>query len=77
MDVTDLPPSLASTLLRQLLPHGETRRLEFKRVSGKMVGKALETVCAFANTQGGTLVLGIADLKEFQWRTRLPLTQLK
>lgn len=71
MDVTDLPPSLAGTLLRQLLPRGESRRLEFKRVSGKMVGKALETVCAFANTQGGTLVLGMADLKDFQEQARL------
>ena len=71
MDVTNLPPSLASTLLPQLLPRGESRRLEFKRVSGKMVGKALETVCAFANTQGGTLVLGMADLKEFQDQARL------
>ena len=67
MDVTDLPPSLVGTLL----PRGESRRLEFKRVSGKMVGKALETVCAFANTQGGTLVLGIADLKEHQGPARL------
>ena len=71
MNVTDLPPSLAGTLLRQLLLRGESRRLEFKRVSGKMVGKALETVCAFANTQGGTLVLGMADLKEFQDQARL------
>lgn len=69
--MTDLPLSLADTLLRQLLQRGETRRLEFKRVSGKMVGKALETVCAFANTQGGTLVLGVADLKEFQGPARL------
>jgi len=67
MDVTDLPPSLVGTLL----PRGESRRLEFKRVSGKMVGKALETVCAFANTQGGTLVLGMADLKEHQGPARL------
>jgi ATP-dependent DNA helicase RecG len=71
MDVTDLPKPAAETLLRQLLPRGESRRLEFKRVSGKMVGKALETVCAFANTQGGTLVLGLADLKEFQDQARL------
>jgi ATP-dependent DNA helicase RecG len=71
MDVTDLPKPAAETLLRQLLPRGESRRLEFKRVSGKMVGKALETVCAFANTLGGTLVLGMADLKEFQDQARL------
>ena len=71
MDVTDQPPSLASALLRHLLPRGETRQLEFKRVSGKMVGKALETICAFANTLGGTLVLGVADLKEFQGPARL------
>jgi len=71
MDIADLPPTLAATLIRQLLPLGESRRLEFKRVSGKMVGKALETVCAFANTAGGTLVLGMADLKEFQGSARL------
>jgi ATP-dependent DNA helicase RecG len=39
----------------------ESRTLEFKRVSGKMVGKPLETLCAFANTNGGILVLGIGD----------------
>ncbi|NCU67952.1 ATP-binding protein, partial [Acidovorax sp. 210-6] len=49
----------------------ESRHLEFKRVSGKMVGKALETVCALANTDGGTLVLGVADLKEFKGDARL------
>jgi len=37
-------------------------RFESKRVSGKMVGKALETICAFANTAGGTLALGLEDL---------------
>lgn len=41
------------------LPEGPT--LEFKRVSGKMVSKALETICAFANSNGGTLILGVAD----------------
>jgi ATP-dependent DNA helicase RecG len=66
MHIADLPPATGNALLGQLLPLGETRRLEFKRVSGKMVGKALETVCAFANTEGGLLVLGVADLKDFQ-----------
>lgn len=71
MQIIDLPAVLADTLVRQLLPRDESRQLEFKRVSGKMVGKALETVCAFANTAGGTLVLGIADLKEHQGAARL------
>lgn len=35
----------SATLIQQLIGLGETRQLEFKRVSGKMVGKALETVC--------------------------------
>jgi ATP-dependent DNA helicase RecG len=66
MHIIDLSTAAGSALLGLLLPLGESRRLEFKRVSGKMVGKALETVCAFANTEGGLLVLGIADLKDFQ-----------
>lgn len=71
MDVIEVPQPIADAWLRQLMRRDESRRLEFKRVSGKMVGKALETVCAFANTQGGTLVLGMADLKEHQGPARL------
>ena len=44
-----------------LLQNPESPTLETKRVSGKMVGKALETVCAFANSSGGWLVLGVED----------------
>ena len=47
MNVAEIPPPLANTLVQQLLPRGESRHMEFKRVSGNMVGKALETVCAF------------------------------
>lgn len=61
----------SAELVKQLIGMSETRQCEFKRVSGKMVGKALETVCAFANTDGGTLVLGMADLKDFQGEARL------
>jgi len=66
-----LPDELAAKFIAQWLPADETRQLEFKRVSGKMVGKALETVCAFANADGGLLVLGLADLKEFKGLARL------
>jgi ATP-dependent DNA helicase RecG len=71
MDIVELPTATGEGLLRQLQSLGETRRLEFKRVSGKMVGKALETICAFANTDGGLLVLGLADLKDFQGSDRI------
>ncbi len=54
-----------------VLPSGESQRLETKRVSGKMVGKALETVCAFANTQGGWLALGVEDFRKAKGADRL------
>jgi ATP-dependent DNA helicase RecG len=49
----------------------ETVRFESKRVSGKMVHKAVETVVAFANTEGGLLVLGMEDFKKTQGDDRL------
>lgn len=49
----------------------ESKHLETKRVSGKMVGKALETVCAFANSEGGSLILGVEDIHKAQGAHRL------
>jgi ATP-dependent DNA helicase RecG len=69
--IVDESAAVSEGLVRQLVALGESRRLEFKRVSGKMVGKALETVCAFANAEGGTLVLGLADPKEHHGPARL------
>ena len=42
---------------------GETRHTEFKRGLGDLraVGRA---ICAFANTEGGVLILGVADTRE-------------
>lgn len=71
MNIAELPTATGEALLRRLLSLGETRHLEFKRVSGEMVGKALKTICAFANTDGGLLVLGLADLKHFQGSDRI------
>ena len=67
----DASESASADAVRELVESDESRGLEFKRVSGKMVGKALETVCAFANTDGGVLVLGMADLKEHRGNARL------
>lgn len=71
MQIEDQPPALANALTKLLMGLGENHTLEFKRVSGKMVGKALETVCALANANGGTLALGVADLKDFRGNARL------
>lgn len=71
MTIIDLSPKESAALLDQVLSLAESRHLEFKRVSGKMVSKALETICAFANTEGGILVLGLADPKEHHGKERL------
>jgi ATP-dependent DNA helicase RecG len=71
MSILTLPDEVAAKFVAQWLPADETRQLEFKRVSGKMVGKALETICAFANADGGLLVLGLADLKDHKGPSRL------
>lgn len=63
MTTIDLSEEQAAPRIKALLMAHESRTLDFKRVSGKMVGKALETLCAFANTDGGILVLGVADEK--------------
>lgn len=48
----------------------EDESFEVKRVAGKL-STALETVIAFANHQGGTLVLGIEDSKKANGRDRV------
>ncbi len=49
--------------IRQLIDEGENSRTEFKRGLGDMapVGRA---ICALANTEGGTLVLGVDRAEE-------------
>lgn len=57
----DHSPAQSAMVLERVLSSPESRTLDVKRVSGKMVQKALETLCAFANTEGGVLALGIED----------------
>lgn len=54
-----------------LLSLSESLHFETKRVSGKMPHKALETIVAFANTEGGNLVLGVEDIQKAQGADRL------
>lgn len=58
----DLSPTQAADRITALLAAPESRTLDFKRISGKQ-GRMYEAVCAFANTEGGLLVIGIGDAK--------------
>ena len=60
----DLPAPQAAARLAALLQSPESKTLDFKRLGGGKVAKMLETVCAFANTEGGWLVIGVADSKD-------------
>lgn len=69
--IQDAHTEFTRQLLRWALLQKESPHLETKRVSGKMVGKALETVCAFANTEGGWLLLGVEDADKAKDTDRL------
>ena len=70
MTMIELTEEQAAPRIKAMLTARESRTLDFKRVSGKMVGKALETLCALANTDGGVLVLGVADEKQEKGNAR-------
>lgn len=58
----DLSPTQSADRIAALLAAPESRTLDFKRIKGKQ-GGMYEAVCAFANTDGGWLVIGIGDAK--------------
>jgi len=58
-------------LINRLCDMDEGITIEFKRTSGKMVHKALETIVAFANTEGGFLILGMEDSRKAKGVNRL------
>jgi len=47
-------------IISELLAQNESKTLEFKE-STKSLQKIIQTIVAFANTAGGTLIIGIAD----------------
>jgi ATP-dependent DNA helicase RecG len=69
--MTELIGPNAERLADLIVGRRESITFETKRVSGKMVAKALEAVCAFANTEGGILVLGVEDYDKAKGRARL------
>ena len=68
----DFTPAQAAPRIAAMLAARESHTLEFKRMGeNKVVRKLLETACAFANTEGGILCLGVADEKQEQGAARL------
>ena len=49
--------------IRALIRQGESETLEFKESFGR---EAIETICAFANTKGGALLIGVNDKGDIQ-----------
>jgi len=46
--------------LLSLISQGESETVEFKK-STSLIKEIIETLCAFANTQGGYIIIGISD----------------
>lgn len=61
----DLSPTQAADRITALLAAHESRTLDFKRIGAKH-GRMIETICAFANSDGGLLVIGIGDAKDLK-----------
>ncbi len=48
----------SQTEIKDLIAEGEGQRLEFKSAFGE---ETLEAICAFANAEGGTILIGVTD----------------
>lgn len=66
-----LEPPFDDQFISELLKIDESNRFEVKRVAGEKLTRALETIVAFANTDGGFLVLGIEDAEKAIGRKRV------
>lgn len=69
--MTDLTGPAAEQLADAIVAKREGLHFETKRLADKKVGRALNTICAFANTEGGILALGVEDFDRAAGRDRL------
>ena len=61
----DISATQAAPRIATLLATPESRTLDFKRISSKHP-RMIETICAFANSEGGLLVIGVGDAKDLK-----------
>jgi ATP-dependent DNA helicase RecG len=69
--MTDRSRPTDDRLAEAIVAKREGLHFETKRMSNRAVAKALETVSAFANTEGGVLALGVEDFDKARGRDRL------
>ena len=55
-------------IVKRLIAEKECGRVEFKETTGQLE-RGMETLCAFLNGEGGTVLFGVTD-KEKNHRTR-------
>ena len=63
--------------LRRLIRNGENIRLEFKESRDKLPSGLFETVCAFLNTKGGLILLGVDDRGDVKGVDKTAANRLK
>ena len=63
--LVDFSRAQAASRITFLLATAESHTLDFKRISAKH-GRIIETICAFANTDGGVIAIGIGDAKDMK-----------
>ena len=58
--------------INDLLIERESEDLEFKQASGGFPGSFWDTYSAFANTEGGTIILGVVEKNDGLYLDTLP-----
>ena len=63
--------------VKNIIQKGENIRIEFKESKNKLPKTLFETVCAFLNTDGGTILLGVNDNGKIKGINPNNISQLK
>ncbi len=68
---------MESRQILKLIKQGEGKKLEFKESANKLPGNLFETICAFLNTGGGEILLGVSDEGNITGIDQLAANKLK